>query len=507
MAEFEELAQRAAARVGTLLKEKWTIDKVLGIGGMATVYAGTHRNKKRVAIKMLHAELSFDPRVRERFLREGIAANTVGHRGAVEVFDEDVADDGIAFLVMELLDGETLESRRVRKGGTLPAAEVLSLVDQLLDVLAAAHHAGIVHRDLKPENLFYTSDKMLKVLDFGIASVREGAMQSGGGGTRVGSVMGTPAFMAPEQARARWDLVDKQTDLWAVGATMFTLLTGRLVREADTANEELALAITAPVPLLATVLDGVPPEVAALVDRALAYDKAQRWPDARGMQAALREAFHDGAATPDRRSLPEPLAEVSATAEPEAARASLPRVSVGDGPAAPAATTTPGSSTLRDAAGSRSIDGTSPDPKRSRLRAVLAAAGVVVVLGGIVVARLVGGSAPPPAPLAGPESGAEKGVTAAEAPPSVTALAARPPETAAAATPTVVTAPVVAAPEPPPSVTASAVVPVATAPTAKAGAARPPPPPQPVKPPDSAAKKTPPPPPAVKKIDPFSRRD
>src|SRR5689334_11889696 len=108
--ENEGLRQ-AEARVGRTLKDKWTLDQLLGVGGMASVYAATHRNQKRVAIKMLHPELSFNAAVRKRFLREGYVANTVQHPGAVSVDDDDVGEDGCAFLVMELLDGETLEAR------------------------------------------------------------------------------------------------------------------------------------------------------------------------------------------------------------------------------------------------------------------------------------------------------------------------------------------------------------------------------------------------------------
>ena len=135
------------------------LDKLLGVGGMAVVYRATHRNGNEVAIKMLHPELSFEPNIKERFLREGYAANKVKHAGAVTVFDDDVADDGAAFLVMELLEGETLQGRMERKGGKLPPAEVLALAEQLLGVLAAAHDKGIVHRDLKPENVFLNRDR------------------------------------------------------------------------------------------------------------------------------------------------------------------------------------------------------------------------------------------------------------------------------------------------------------------------------------------------------------
>ncbi|MCA9631121.1 MAG: serine/threonine protein kinase, partial [Myxococcales bacterium] len=239
MAEnVDSLVQRAQARVGSVLNEKWTLESLLGVGGMAAVYAATHRNKKRGAVKLLHPELSHEPTIRQRFLREGYVANTVDHPGAVRVDDDDVTEDGAAFLVMELLEGETLESRAERKGGRLPVSEVLPVADQLLDVLIAAHAKGIVHRDLKPENLFLTRAGVLKVLDFGIARLRENNEKSTA--TQTGSTMGTPAFMAPEQARGRWEDVDARTDLWAVGAILFNLLSGRLVFEARTTNEMLA---------------------------------------------------------------------------------------------------------------------------------------------------------------------------------------------------------------------------------------------------------------------------
>jgi len=113
---FDPLMVRAQQRIGQVLREKWRLDALLGVGGMAAVYAATHRNQKRVAIKMLHPELSFNSAVRQRFLREGYVANTVQHSGAVSVDDDDVSEDGCAFLVMELLDGETLDARWARKG-------------------------------------------------------------------------------------------------------------------------------------------------------------------------------------------------------------------------------------------------------------------------------------------------------------------------------------------------------------------------------------------------------
>lgn len=281
---------RARGRVGVLLQDKWRLEAVLGVGGMAAVYAATHRNGKRVAVKMLHEEFSHDEEVRTRFLQEGYAANIIQHEGAVSVLDDDLAPDGSAFLVMELLEGETVEQRWERHGRRLPIEEALSVADQLLDVLAAAHAKNIVHRDVKPDNLLITKTGVLKVLDFGIAKVFERA-EARRTSTQAGMVMGTPAFMAPEQARARWDEVDGRTDLWAVGATLFTTLSGRYVHEASSSQEQLIMSATTPAPPLASVAPGVPAEVASIIDRALAFDRSRRWANAGAMQVAVRGAL------------------------------------------------------------------------------------------------------------------------------------------------------------------------------------------------------------------------
>jgi serine/threonine-protein kinase len=303
MALREDITERANARLGSVLKGKWRLDAVIGIGGMACVYSATHRNQARVAIKMLHPEVALDADVTQRFLREGYVANAVGHVGTVTVLDDDVTEDNAPFLVMELLIGQTLDTMLAFQPEGLPAREVLPLIDQLLDVLAAAHEKGIVHRDLKPENLFLTSEGRLKVLDFGIARLRELSQQTGAGtragsvlgapalqATRSGAVLGTPAFMAPEQALGRWNEVDNRTDIWAVGATAFTMLSGRFVHEAETIQEQLVLSATRPAPPLRQLAPLVPEAVAGVFDRALAFQRTDRFTDARVMRGALRQA-------------------------------------------------------------------------------------------------------------------------------------------------------------------------------------------------------------------------
>jgi eukaryotic-like serine/threonine-protein kinase len=296
-------ASRAALRIGKVLRDKWRIDRLVGIGGMAAVYAATHcNNGKRVAIKLLHPELSMIPEIRTRFLREGYVANKVAHPCIVSVLDDDVTDEGAVFLVMELLDGETVEALRERSGHFLPVHQVVQIADQLLDVLAAAHAVGIVHRDIKPENLFLTRDGGLKVLDFGIARLRE---LSSAKMTMTGAgAMGTPAFMPPEQARGRSESISPRSDVWSVGATMFALASGRLVHDAETVNELLLAAMTQPAPLFLSVLPRFPPGVAAVIDRALAFEQENRWADARAMQVALRNASQAlGIVLQDRTSI------------------------------------------------------------------------------------------------------------------------------------------------------------------------------------------------------------
>jgi serine/threonine-protein kinase len=330
---------RAQARVGTSLRGKWRLDALLGVGGMAAVYAATHRNGTRAAVKVLHAELSVVTEARNRFSREGYVANAVAHEGVVRVLDDDVSEDGSLFLVTELLTGETLEQRRVRLGGRLPEGEVLAAIDQLLDVLVAAHAKDVVHRDVKPENLFLTRSGQIKVLDFGIARMRE--LTTASTATRFGESMGTPAFMPPEQARGRWDEVDATSDLWACGATMFTLLTGEVVNDGPTANEALLAAMTRPAPAIASIAPDVSAPVAVVIDRALAFEKAHRWPSARAMQEGVRQAYVQrnqapittapklvppeapGAGRTEPRPAPrsaEPATEATAAAQAEAAR-------------------------------------------------------------------------------------------------------------------------------------------------------------------------------------------
>jgi serine/threonine protein kinase len=284
---YEEILQQARARVGRTLCGKYSVDRVIGIGGMATVYAGIHlRNANRVALKVLHPHVAMSADLRARFLREGYAANSVDHPGTVRVLDDDKAEDGSIFLVMELLDGETLDARLTRSQNRLGIGEVVSLISDVLDVLGAAHAKGVIHRDIKPENLFLTRDGQVKVLDFGIARLRSG---SNARTTGAGS-LGSPAFMPPEQALGHVDEVDARSDVWSVGATAFTLLTGKYVHEASTAAEMIVRRGSSPAPKVLTVAPEVPPAIARVIDQALSFERHERWSTARAMKDALEQA-------------------------------------------------------------------------------------------------------------------------------------------------------------------------------------------------------------------------
>jgi serine/threonine-protein kinase len=283
----------AHARIGRILRGKYCLERVLGVGGMGVVYAATHRNQARFAIKILHDDLAARPDVRMRFLREGYAANAVSHRAIARVVDDDTTEEGSAFLVMDLLDGSGVEPLWERYERHMPVPVALAIAEQVLDGLAAAHAAGIVHRDVKPANLFLTREGVVKILDFGIARVRDAAASGMNGVTGDGVLLGTPAFMAPEQAMGMTSAIDGRTDVWSVGATLYTLVSGRLVHEAQSQSEVLLRAATRPAPSLREVMPRAPAALVALVDRALGLEREARWPNAKAMRDAVRATYRE----------------------------------------------------------------------------------------------------------------------------------------------------------------------------------------------------------------------
>jgi serine/threonine-protein kinase len=283
MSSPRELEQRAAARLGKVLQARYRLDAVLGAGGTAAVYAATRDDGRAVAVKVLHDDLAGIEAIRARFLREAYAANRVAHPAVVRILESDVdTATGAVFLVMERIDGETLAAEAARAGGVLPIDRVLAIAHRLLDVLAVAHAAGVIHRDIKPANVMLTPAGAIHVMDFGIARLADLTL------TRTGDLLGTPAYMAPEQAGGRTSDIDARTDVWSVGALIFALTSGRPVHEGTRGAAQMIYAATTPARSLAAAAPGAPHPVVALVDRALAFDRDARWPSAAAMRDAIR---------------------------------------------------------------------------------------------------------------------------------------------------------------------------------------------------------------------------
>ena len=266
----------------------YDIGEELGKGGMGVVVSGQHRQlDRRVAIKQLPPGFGDDPAVRRRFTEEARLLASLDHPHVVPVYDY-VEHQGICLLVMELLPGGTLRSRVAGAGG-IPAPRAVALCLAAASGLAAAHRRGVLHRDVKPENMLFAASGVLKVADFGIAKVLGG---SGGPGTvitRRGELIGTPAYIAPEQVRG--GQLSPATDVYAVATMLYEMLAG--VLPFPEGDDDMALlfkhAYEKPIPLR-DVAPGVPDPVAAVVMRALATEPADRFATAESFGVALAEA-------------------------------------------------------------------------------------------------------------------------------------------------------------------------------------------------------------------------
>jgi serine/threonine protein kinase len=287
----------ARALTGAVLSRKWRLLQKVGDGGMGEVYAAEPVDGgQRVAIKLLRPEFLGEPTVLARFLEEGSLCTRLIHPNIARMLECASAEDGSPYLVMELLEGVPL-SAYLQNGGRIPLAQAVPILQGILAGLAAAHAQGVVHRDLKPDNVFLTRGAdgtfVVKVLDFGIAKVMDAA---GGMGsrTRTGMLLGTPAYMSPDQVRSAKD-VDARTDLWAAGVMFYEMLTGRVAFPAPTEYARLAAVLSAePEPI-----ERVDPAFAPLsrfVVRALKKNRDERFGSALEMARELVAAAPQAAA-------------------------------------------------------------------------------------------------------------------------------------------------------------------------------------------------------------------
>jgi serine/threonine-protein kinase len=277
----------ASRRIGTVLDGKWKLERILGIGGMAAVYAATHRNGARAAIKLFPFSVTTSVEFAERILREGVLANKIAHPAVVRVLDDHLdREHEHAYLVMELLEGETAR-QRIERLGPMSPLEAVDFLVELLDCLGSAHEKSVIHRDIKPENLFLTEDGHLKVLDFGVARAIDDTSFSV---TRTGAMLGTPAYMSPEQARGKPSEISPRSDIYSAGATLLFLVAGEFVHEGESAQEIMVRAAWTPAHKTSERGLGLPVALADVIDKACAFEQKDRYQSAGAMRRALESA-------------------------------------------------------------------------------------------------------------------------------------------------------------------------------------------------------------------------
>ncbi len=278
----------------TLVAGKYQLIKMIGRGGMGSVWEGRHTTLgTRVAIKFIEAEYAGSEEAVSRFDNEAKAAAKIDSKHAIKIYDHGVTDDGKPYIVMEMLTGEPLD-KRIERLGRIPLQDVARIFQQVCRGLGRAHEHGIIHRDLKPENIFLCTtpdedEEYAKVLDFGIAKIKGAAGQQLSNSTKTGAVLGTPYFMSPEQARGLRD-IDHRTDLWSLGVIVFKCVTGVLPFDGESLGDLLVKICTTQIPVPSQVLPGLPPAFDAWFARALEREPQKRFASAHEMSDALSYA-------------------------------------------------------------------------------------------------------------------------------------------------------------------------------------------------------------------------
>ncbi|MGK3960183.1 protein kinase [Sorangium sp. So ce118] len=503
--------------IGRTLDDRYAIHRLLGQGGMGAVYEARHTGTgRRVAVKVILGQAADEELVR-RFQREARAVGAVESEHIAQVFDTGRdRETGAPYIAMEFLEGEDVQSL-IGRLGPLPVDLALRIGLQACLGLERAHEAGIVHRDIKPANLFLArkqgGQRLIKLLDFGIAKVADNSLGNGGM-TKSGTMLGSPLYMSPEQARGS-GAVDARSDIWSLGISLYHALSGQRPNEHLTGLGELVLAIcTTPVRWLQEVAPWVPPEVAHVVHRALAIDPAGRTASAAELAAALRAFLPNGEAIVDAMLVPLDAAARASRASLApfhgahgAARGpSAPAFDTGSGPPrgsgppldAPFAAARPSRAPTGPHGAVHALSGTAPatsvglssrpDRPGSRPPVALLAGGVLAaaVAGGVGVYFAVRGGSPPAASSAEPAPPPR--AEAEPAPPSAGAEVRPAPRAEveaelpradapapATATPEATPSPSAGAPAAPPAASTSARV-VARPPAPRPSAVRPPPP-------------------------------
>jgi serine/threonine-protein kinase len=286
---------------GRVLADRYRLEAPIARGGMASVWlARDELLGRRVAVKALHADLAGDEKLRARFRQEAIAAAGLSHPNIVATYDTG-EDDGLAFIVMELIEGESLRQLLDRKGA-LDVRTAVDIARQVAAALEAAHRNGIVHRDVKPANVLVPHEGPVKVTDFGIAKATGGS----GDFTRTGMVVGTARYLSPEQVQGQ--PTDARTDVYALGLVLYEMLAGRPAYQGDSEMATALARLTGPPTPLASVRPDVPPGLVAVLDQALQPDPAHRVPSAAAFGQLLERGPTASAPQPRPATTPNPVA-------------------------------------------------------------------------------------------------------------------------------------------------------------------------------------------------------
>jgi eukaryotic-like serine/threonine-protein kinase len=382
--------------VGTVIADSYEVTGLLGRGGMGAVWVAQHRRLpgKRVAIKVLLAGAG-DPQSMVRFQREAEIASRIGHPNIVDVLDFNQLADGTPYQVLEFLDGESLGARLKR--GRLSLATALELARQMGSALLAAHRAGVVHRDLKPENIILCPTDAggvlhdrVKILDFGISKIRGAHTFQ----TQESVLIGTPQYMSPEQAKGKNQEVDQRTDVFALGAIVYEMLSGRTAFSGDSVVSVILDVVQGTPAPLAALVPSLPAPVGRAVERALAKDANERFQDVGAFIHALTGRPLDTLGhTPAPVAVANPSPPLSAEEVMGATQASSPGP-VSEGP--PPITIT--ATTDRTADPSGKSPARAPEPRRWPLFVGLGAA-LLVAGGGLLFARRPAPAVAPPQPV------------------------------------------------------------------------------------------------------------
>jgi serine/threonine-protein kinase len=274
---------RSSDYEGKIIAGRYRVERLLGQGGMGSVWAGRHLTLDQlVAIKFIHPGLATSVEALRRFDTEAKAAARLKTRHAVQVYDHGVTADSEPYIVMEYLDGESLE-HAIRRRGPIPLPEVISIVTQAARALAAAHEQGIVHRDLKPDNVFLARDRdagalgfVVKLVDFGIAKIVADEAARGAGATQAGMVLGTPHYMSPEALTASAP-VGPASDIWSLGACAFAAACGRVPFEGDAIGDVVLKVCAAPLPQPSRLVPELPKAFDDWFEKACSRSMSERF--------------------------------------------------------------------------------------------------------------------------------------------------------------------------------------------------------------------------------------